>query len=151
MMHAGSVVSQEDPSASLCAGLIGPVIARYPSSLDELSECLMPRAGQVVPLPTRIHQTLCRDYGPVGLMQHIAMAEVTALVAFVGGLCFFTPQVEGNEGMTLQSVGDYFKFLSIIDGLQTPCLHLTPNDNINEQGSTVSLVRGQGRLASSVT
>jgi len=39
------------------------------------------------------------------------------------------PHVAGNEGLTLQSVGQYVTLLSVLDSMQVQPLHLYPNDN----------------------
>ncbi|KAL0017915.1 hypothetical protein WJX77_008038 [Trebouxia sp. C0004] len=44
-LTAGGIITQ-DPSGTICQSLMGPPISSYPTSLQELSDCLSPRAGQ---------------------------------------------------------------------------------------------------------
>ncbi|KAL0017914.1 hypothetical protein WJX77_008038 [Trebouxia sp. C0004] len=96
-LTAGGIITQ-DPSGTICQSLMGPPISSYPTSLQELSDCLSPRAGQHV------------------VKDSDASAQ---LITAISGLTRAAPHVAGNEGLTLQSVGQYTTLLSVLDSMQT--------------------------------
>jgi hypothetical protein len=126
---------------------MGPPISSYPTSLQELSDCLLPRAGQVVTLNHREFQALQFEFQPAGLMQHVAKdSDASAqLITAISGLTSAAPHVSGNEGLTLQSVGQYVTLLSVLDSMQVQPLHLYPNDNCVEKGTSTSIVEDRVR------
>ncbi|DBA93448.1 TPA: hypothetical protein ACH3X1_015730 [Trebouxia sp. C0004] len=140
-LTAGGIITQ-DPSGTICQSLMGPPISSYPTSLQELSDCLSPRAGQVVTLNHREFQALQFDFQPAGLMQHVVKdSDASAqLITAISGLTRAAPHVAGNEGLTLQSVGQYTTLLSVLDSMQVQPLHLYPNDNCVEKGTSTSIV-----------
>ncbi len=127
---------------------MGSPISSYPTSLQELSDCLLPRAGQVVTLNRREFEALKSDQQPPGFMQHVVRGD-DASAHLTTGISFLTkasPDVAGNEGQTLQSVGRYVELLKTIDSVQMQQLHLSINDNCVEHGTSVSIVENLVRL-----
>ncbi|DBA93438.1 TPA: hypothetical protein ACH3X1_015732 [Trebouxia sp. C0004] len=126
---------------------MSPPISSYPTSLQELSDCLLPRAGQLVTLNHREFQALQFDFQPAGLMQHVVKdSDASAqLITAISGLTRAAPHVAGNEGLTLQSVGHYITLLSVLDSMQVQPLHLYPNDNCVEKGTSTSIVEDRTR------
>jgi len=123
-------------------------ISSYPTSLQELSDCLLPRAGQVVTLNHRDFEALKFDQHPPGFMQHVMRGDDDSayLTCFILTLTKESPDVAGNEGRTAHSFGRYVDLLKIIDSLQMQRLHLDINDNCAKHGTSVSIVENLVRL-----